>query len=152
MSASARGTLAVHSRPTDAAGGPQPSESDVHALVVCTDARELLDMLGVLTDAGHRTTGVSTYEEARRLLRTRRFNLLVTSLRLGTYNGLSLVLFGRVFGTPIPSLVIDAYPDHHNEIEALRLGAAYLGGPPSAEELLTSVRDTLRAAAAESSL
>ncbi len=149
MSASARGTLAIHSHPHILERATRPAEGAVDTLVVCTDFGELQQMLRTLNDAGYATTASSSFEEARRLLRGRRFDLLVTSLRLRTYNGLSLVLFGRVFGSPVPAIVIDACPDRHNATETERLGATYLGGPPSAEQLVASAVRTLRAASKE---
>jgi DNA-binding NtrC family response regulator len=120
----------------------------IRTLVVCTEASELLQMLGTLNDAGYRTMGVSAFEDARRQLRIHRFDLVVTSLRLQNYNGLSLALFARLFGSAAPTVVIDACPDRHNAREAERLGATYVGGPPTAEELLDRVQQALHRGAA----
>jgi len=93
------------------------------ALAVGDDVRDLAALRTVLTSDGYQTTEAQTFESARRLLRERRFDLLITKLRLKEYNGLHLVLHSRVFYPTTASVVVADPPDDVSKTEAAELGA-----------------------------
>jgi len=93
------------------------------ALAVGDDVRDLAALRTVLTSDGYQTTEAQTFESARQLLRERRFDLLITKLRLKEYNGLHLVLHSRVFSPTTASVVVADPPDDVSKTEAAELGA-----------------------------
>jgi DNA-binding response OmpR family regulator len=112
-------------------------------LIVEDDAANGAWLIRVVSDAGYDVLGASTFDEARQLLNTRRFDLLITDLRLGGFNGLQLLL-----GRPMNAIVITGYADHVLETEAKHLGAGFLVKPFTAVELLKAVEEKLGSQAA----
>jgi len=64
-------------------------------------------------------------------------DLVIAEVKLGDYNGLHLALRAKSIG--IPAIVI-GHPDLALEREAAMLGATYLPGMPTQDELLAAVR------------
>jgi DNA-binding NtrC family response regulator len=85
---------------------------------------------------------VGTFEEARSRLRTSVLDLLITDVRLDSYNGLQLVI-----NRPpnVQAIVISGFADVVLESEATRSGARYVRKPVHPDELLEMVRQMLRA-------
>jgi DNA-binding response OmpR family regulator len=100
----------------------------------------LAEMLG---DAGYTVVTTGTFQEARDLLRHDPPDLLIADVRLGSFNGLQLVISGQ---HRIPAIVITGYADPVLEAEARRGGAEYLVKPFDPERLLTMIREKLGAA------
>jgi CheY-like chemotaxis protein len=101
------------------------------------------ELVKLLTDAGFDTVTASTVPEAMRSLATAPPNLLITEIRLNSYNGLHLIAMAP---KPIPAIVITGYPDRAVEADARRLGAEYLSKPVSPGELYATVQRTLSGA------
>ena len=80
----------------------------------------LAEMLG---DAGYTVVTTGTFQEARDMLRDDPPDLLIADVRLGSFNGLQLVISGQ---HRIPAIVITGYADPVLEAEARRGGADYL--------------------------
>jgi DNA-binding response OmpR family regulator len=99
----------------------------------------LAEMLG---DAGYTVVTTGTFQEARDLLRDDPPDLLIADVRLGSFNGLQLVISGQ---HRIPAIVITGYADPVLEAEARRGGAEYLVKPFDPERLLTMIREKLGA-------
>ena len=68
--------------------------------------------------------------------------ILVTDVRLGPYNGLHLVAVARV-EFPRTSAIVIGGVDHVLEIEATGLGARYLSGNVTQQELEGAIADVL---------
>jgi len=97
----------------------------------------------VLTGAGHYATTVSTFQDAKQRIVLAPPDLLVTSVKLGPYNGIQLVL--RL--TPgLPSVVIDDAYDPVLEKEATTAGAVYLTRPVDEVALAAIVERLLQEA------
>ena len=60
-------------------------------LVIDDDEHTLSGIVELLRDAGHHVTGAATYDAAKRLMAVSAFDLLITDVRLRSYNGLRLV-------------------------------------------------------------
>src|SRR5512145_883755 len=103
------------------------------------------DLVRLLADAGFETLTAATVPDAMRLLSTAQPHLLITEIRLDTYNGLHLVAMAP---KPIPAIVITGYADRAVEADARRLGAEYLAKPVSPGELYAAVQRALSTAAA----
>jgi CheY-like chemotaxis protein len=102
------------------------------------------ELAKLLADAGFDTMGAGTVPDAMRVLSTTPPHLLITEIRLDSYNGLHLIAMAP---KPIPAIVITGYPDRAVEADARRLGADYLAKPVSPGELYAAVQRTLAAAA-----
>jgi DNA-binding NtrC family response regulator len=116
---------------------------DVHILVVDNDAVQLSWTLDLLRCAEYSATGAATFKTARALLGSRRYDLLITSLRLQAYNGMHLIFESHVLRPHMPAIIIDSVPDPGNESEARRAGAAYLGTFPDERHLTALVKTLL---------
>lgn len=102
------------------------------------------DLVRLLADAGFETLTAATVPDAMRLLSTAQPHLLITEIRLDTYNGLHLIAMAP---KPIPAIVITGYADPAVEADARRLGADYLPKPVSPGELYATIQRTLTNAA-----
>lgn len=101
------------------------------------------ELVKLLADAGFETMTAATVPDAMRALTTTPPNLLITEIRLDSYNGLHLIAMAP---KPIPAIVITGYSDRAVEADARRLGAEYLAKPVSPGELYATVQRTLSAA------
>jgi two-component system response regulator PilR (NtrC family) len=93
------------------------------------DVQGLAKLTPVLQSDGYHTTEAETFESARQLLRERRFDLLITKLRLKEYNGLHLVLHSRIFCPTTASVVVADPPGDLSEVEAAELGTGVVVDP-----------------------
>jgi DNA-binding NtrC family response regulator len=116
-------------------------------LVVDDDPAVLRGVGGLLRDEGFRTTEAHSVVEAeRRLAAPQPPDLMLLDLRLPNEGGLAwLARLGSPL--PLPVVVLSGEASPSDAVAALRLGAAdFVEKPPSAERLLTSVRNALRLA------
>jgi DNA-binding response OmpR family regulator len=97
----------------------------------------------LLAKAGYRVLSASTFDEGKRLLNEQAPDLLVADVRLGDFNGLQLLVVGRV----LPSIIVTGFPDPVLEAEALRLGANYLTKPIAPHKLLALIEEKFVSAA-----
>ena len=118
-------------------------DTDIKILVVDTDPRRRSWTINVFQRAEYSATGAASFKAARRLLRSRRYGLLITNLRLEAYNGLHLVFESHVLRPQMAAIIIDSLPDADNESQACRAGAAYLGTSPDAARLMALVKTLL---------
>lgn len=116
---------------------------DVNILVVDSDTQQLSRTLDLLQGAEYSPTGAATFKAARSLLGSRRYDLLITNLRLQAYNGMHLIFDSRVRRPHMPAIIIDSVPDAGNERQARRAGVAYLGTFPDADDLTALVKTVL---------
>jgi len=113
-------------------------------LIVDDNTASRGDLVKLLADAGFETLTAATVPDAMRVLSTAQPDLLITEIRLDTYNGLHLIAMAP---KPIPAIVITGYPDRAVEADARRLGAEYLSKPVSPGELYSTIQRTLATAA-----
>src|SRR4051812_40449441 len=81
------------------------------------DIRELLELTLVKMGLGVATVG--TVAEAKEKLRSERFDLCLTDMRLGDGEGLDLVRHIGTLGPDLPVAVITAYGSTENAVAAL---------------------------------
>jgi CheY-like chemotaxis protein len=113
-------------------------------LIVDDNTASRGELVKLLADAGFETLTAATVPDAMRVLSTAQPDLLITEIRLDTYNGLHLIAMAP---KPIPAVVITRYPDCAVEADARRLGAEYLSKPVSPGELYSTIQRTLANAA-----
>ena len=116
-------------------------------LVLDDDEHALSGIVELLRDAGHHVTGASTYDAAKRLLAVTPFDLLITDVRLRSFNGLHLVMHTRADHPDMAVMIVTGYDDPMIELEAHRYRAELVRKPVRPAELqakvlaaLTSVR------------
>ena len=89
----------------------------------------------MLEDVGFRVSGTSDFFQAKRWIAERKPDLLVSDVRLGQYNGLHLVIWGRAFCPGFRSLLIDSRSDAVIVEDAASNGAAYVVSPERSQLL-----------------
>ena len=113
-------------------------------LIVDSDPASQRAMVDAVTAGRYRTLTADGFGTAARLLESVRPDLLITAVRLGTFNGLHLVVLGRERDSRMSALVVDDRHDPILERDALMAGAtAYLAGPVEADALLRCVVQAL---------
>ncbi|HXE80776.1 MAG TPA: hypothetical protein VNK41_08510 [Vicinamibacterales bacterium] len=114
-------------------------------LVVDHSLREGHAAVTPLSAAGFDVTASRTFESAKSLLASGDYRLLITALRLGSYNGIHLVVRARARTPDIAAIVTALSDDLVLRTDAERLGATYVVLPVPLRELLAAiVRTCLR--------
>jgi two-component system response regulator PilR (NtrC family) len=106
------------------------------------DIRELLEL--TLLKMGLGVASVGTIAEAKERLKTQRYDLCLTDMRLPDGEGLDLVR--HIVGLPVdlPVAVITAYGSAQNAVAALKAGAFdYVSKPVGLDQLRALVRSAL---------
>ncbi len=125
-------------------GERKPALRDRQVLVVDDepDIRELLEL--TLTKMGLGVVSVGSMGEARERLRSARFDLCLTDMRLPDGEGLDLVRHIAGLGADLPVAVITAYGSAENAVAALKAGAFdYVSKPVGLEQLRALVKSAL---------
>jgi len=115
-----------------------------HVLVVDDepDIRELLEL--TLVRMGLDVQAVSTIGEAKERLKSGRYDLCLTDMRLTDGEGLELVRYISAQAAEVPVAVITAYGSAENAVAALKAGAFdYVSKPVGLEQLRALVRAAL---------
>ena len=115
-----------------------------HVLVVDDepDIRELLEL--TLLKMGLRVSAASSIGEAKEHLKSERFDLCLTDMRLPDGEGLELVRHIASLSADVPVAVVTAYGSAENAVAALKAGAFdYVSKPVSLEQLRALVRSAL---------
>jgi len=124
-----------------------PSEPRNHTatapriLIVDDDAgqRSLLDSF--LRSQGFETLPVISGEQALQSLRSQKFNLMISDVRMPGLSGLETLRRAREEHPVLPVLLVTAYADIREAVGAMRDGALnYLAKPIDLDELLITVR------------
>jgi CheY-like chemotaxis protein len=104
-----------------------PAEAPKSVLVV-EDEQSIRDILTELFDVeGNVVTAAELLPDALEQLRTQRFDLIVTDLRLGGKRdgGLQVMALAGMLSPDATVLVLTAYPDDSNRQASFRLGALH---------------------------
>ena len=120
---------------------PSTEASATRILIVDDDAgqRSLLDSF--LRSQGFETVVVSSGEHALEKLRDQEFHMMVSDVRMPGISGLETLRRARTEHAALPVLLVTAYSDVRDAVEAMRDGAVnYLSKPIDLDELLDSVQ------------
>lgn len=112
-------------------------------LVIDDDEHALAGMVELVHSAGHEATAASTYGAAKDLLAETQFDLLVSDVRLRSFNGLHLVMQSRVDHPDMAVMIITGYDDPLIDLEAHRYHAELLRKPIKAAEFVSVVNELL---------
>src|SRR5262245_23431243 len=118
------------------------SVSPFSALVVDSEARDIVGLASALTASGFTVTVTPSFQDAKALLMKSPPSLLVTELRLGPYNGLQLALRGRQIRPQMTIVVTSSLVDAVLHREAEFLGATIVSKPLDPREFLAAVQRT----------
>ena len=106
------------------------------------DIRELLEL--TLARMGLGVDSVGSIAEAKERLKTERYDLCLTDMRLGDGEGLDLVRHISGMAADLPVAVITAYGSAENAVAALKAGAFdYVSKPVGLEQLRALVKSAL---------
>ena len=105
-------------------------------LLVEPDQLELARLQSPLDEVGHATRGVETFEGAMQQLDHDTPDLLITSSRLGAFNGLHLVIRSTFDHPQITAAILDPQADPMLRAETERIGAVYRAYPITAVDLV----------------
>ena len=111
-------------------------------LIVEDDRTTLSGWVELLGDAGYHVTGVSSYEHALDEL-SHMPDLLITDVRLGVYNGLQLIVRGRMINPDLRAIVVTGYADQVVFREAVHLHAEHVEKPVDIDRLMLLVAKAL---------
>ena len=111
-------------------------------LVVNSSEPAAAALARLLREAGYEAATVSTFDAALQSVSYRCPDLLVTSVRLGRFNGLHLSLRCHTVHPDLPILVVGIGSDANLATEAAGYDVRFVVNPPTTE-LLEIVRDTL---------
>jgi len=111
-------------------------------LIVDEQPTEVARLVQPLENAGYRVTGATTFEAAMQTLAERPPHLLIAAERLGSFNGLHLVLRGRFDHPQMAAIVTAGAKDPVLEAEATTFGASCVVAPRNSTELLALVTRT----------
>ena len=107
------------------------------------DENALVGLVEMLRDAEYSATGAASYEEAKRLLDRRAFDLLISDVRLRGFNGLNLVKKCRNEWPEMAVIIISGYEEPLMELEASRNQARFVSKPIRPREFLATVSASL---------
>jgi len=106
-------------------------------VLVVDDEPSLLEAMNIaFTRAGRHVVSCRTFEEGRERLLTEYFDVMVTDVRLGAFNGLQLAVIARDKHPEMRIIVFSGFDDPVLREEADHLRASYVLKPVGADHLL----------------
>ena len=114
-------------------------------VLIADDEKNIRDSIAAfIASEGMEASVASDGAEARALLESEAFDCLILDLRMPKMDGLALLAWLQEAGPPVPVIVISAYGDVRDAVQAMKLGARdYLVKPFDPEELVLRLRRVL---------
>jgi DNA-binding NtrC family response regulator len=113
-------------------------------LIVDDDPGQRSLLNSFLHSQGFETVTADSGERALELLRTGKFNLMISDVRMPGLSGLETLRLARKEHATLPVLLVTAYTDVRDAVAAMRDGAVnYLAKPIDLDELLATVRQAI---------
>jgi DNA-binding NtrC family response regulator len=113
-------------------------------LVVDDEVRYRELYMHILDSAGFKTLAASSSEEAFTIIQRQAPAMVVTDMRMPGASGIELLRMARKDHPALPFLLVTAYADVRDAVNAMKLGAVdYLSKPVDLDELLTAVREAV---------
>ena len=121
-----------------------PATKSKHILIVDDDAAQRSLLTSFLESQGFTTSAAASGEEALKLLEQGSFDLMISDVRMTGISGLETLRRARMQHATLPVLLVTAYADIREAVDAIRDGALnYLAKPIDLDELLTAVRNAI---------
>jgi DNA-binding NtrC family response regulator len=129
----------------DSADGSSPSSESpqpIRQVMVVDDDDSLREALfrALSQHPDYNVVPCGTFEEARRRLREQHFDVLITDVRLGAFNGLQLAVLAKDIDVNTQVIVISGFDDPVLKEEAEHLGGQYLVKPVASATLVEILR------------
>lgn len=106
-------------------------------MLIVDDDEALLNVVSLAFQrSGREVASCTSFEAARQRLRDERFDVLLTDVRLGAFNGLQLAVIARDAHPEMQIIVFSGFDDPVLREEAEHLRAAYVVKPVSTTRLL----------------
>jgi DNA-binding response OmpR family regulator len=112
-------------------------------LVLDDDPHALEGITELLRDSGYDVTPSSSYQEAKQLMAESVHDLLITDVRLRSFNGLHLVMQCRREYPDMALMIMTGYDESLMELEASRYNAQFIRKPIKPAEFLAQVGRSL---------
>jgi DNA-binding NtrC family response regulator len=113
-------------------------------LIVDDEVRYRELYMHILDSAGFKTQEASSAEQAYDIISNYAPDMVVTDVRMPGASGFDLLRMARREHPSLPFLMVTAYAEVRDAVNAMRLGAVdYLSKPVDLDELLAAVRDTV---------
>ncbi|MCB2184228.1 MAG: sigma 54-interacting transcriptional regulator [Desulfobulbaceae bacterium] len=122
------------------------TENNSPILVVDDEESLRLTFKMFLSRAGYGpVSSASSYDEALELLKTQKFDLIVSDIVMEGSSGIDLLRQVKELGLKCPMVMVTGYPNINSAAEAVRLGAFdYLAKPVKKDNLLRTARMALQ--------
>ena len=115
-----------------------------YRLLVLDDDEHALDgMVELLREAGYQVTPAIAYDRAKRLLLEASFDMLISDVRLRSFNGLHLIMQCRREYPDMALMIMTGYDEPLMELEASRYNAEFIRKPIRPAEFLDAVARAL---------
>ncbi len=115
-----------------------------YILIVDDESRYRQLYASVIEGAGFTIRSAESAEAALKMIQDDVPALVVTDVRMGGASGIDLLRCVRDIHPSLPFLIVTAYADVRDAVNAMKLGAVdYLSKPVDLDELLAAVYDTL---------
>jgi DNA-binding NtrC family response regulator len=117
-------------------------------ILIVDDDRFFIKVLTIiLTGENFEVGAAASLEEARHVLGSKSFDVIISDLRMSDGDdGLKLLAELRARGNPVPFIMLTGYGEMDNYMVAMNAGAnEYLNKPVRAEDLLKIIRNCLKA-------
>ncbi len=112
-------------------------------LLLDDDPHARAGLAELLADAGYEVTAASAFQDARQKLDDAPFDLLITDVRLGSFNGLHLVMHCRRSMPEMAIMIMTGYDEPLVALEAGRYKAAYVRKPIDPVTFLEQIAEAL---------
>jgi CheY-like chemotaxis protein len=109
------------------------------ALVVDSDPINVRTIASLLEDRGYSVLEATSYPEARRLWDAEHPQVLVADIRLGSFNGLQLLIRARGDRPDLTAVITSPVPDRVLADEARRFGGMFFVKPVEPERMFAAI-------------
>ncbi len=114
-------------------------------LLVDNEARALDGLSRTLEMAGYQTVGASDPKIARDLLKTERYDVLLTDLIMPEVDGIALLEFSKKIDPDLPVIILTGYGTVKSAVDAMKKGAFdYITKPFDIDEIDLAVKRALQ--------
>jgi DNA-binding response OmpR family regulator len=111
----------------------------MRVVIVDDDEALLRAMEEYVAGAGHDVVAFTQFDSAKSYLATAQFDVLVTDVRLGAFNGLQLATLAKLEHPGAIVIVLSGFDDSVLRNDATRIGARFYLKPISPLQLLADI-------------
>ena len=98
-----------------------------------------------LTRKGYNVAATFSAEEAKTSIKSNKFDLIITDLRLPNYDGIALMTEFKTTYSNIPVILMTGYSDVNTAVKAIKYGASdYISKPFNPDEVLLIIENVIQ--------